>query len=171
VDGHAWHVALVLGGARSGKSVLAESMAEERAGGAEVTYLATGWVPDGSDPGWAARVAAHRLRRPTGWTTVEVAEDLPGALRAATGVVLVDSLGTWVGGAPRFAVDAGELTDALRDRGAPTVLVSDEVGLGVHPETSAGVAFRDALGDLNRSVAAVADEVVLVVAGRALRLA
>src|SRR5262245_898046 len=162
-------VTLVLGGARSGKSVLAEAMAEDRAGGAGVTYLATGWVPDGSDPGWAARVAAHRLRRPTGWRTVEVAADLAGALRAAEGVVLVDSLGTWVSGAPRFAVDTGPLLDALRERDGDTVLVSDEVGLGVHPETAVGVAFRDALGDLNRAVAAVADEAVLVVAGRPLR--
>jgi adenosylcobinamide kinase/adenosylcobinamide-phosphate guanylyltransferase len=163
-------VVLVLGGARSGKSVLAESMAEELAVGGGVTYLATGWVPDGSDPGWAARVAAHRLRRPTGWTTVEVADDLPGALRAAHGVVLVDSLGTWVSGAQRFAVDADALVDALHDRDGTTVLVSDEVGLGVHPETAMGVAFRDALGDLNRAVAAVADEAILVVAGRTVRL-
>ena len=164
-------VKLVLGGARSGKSVLAESMAEALAGGAGVTYLATGWVPDGSDPGWAARVAAHRLRRPTGWTTVEVGDDLPGPLGATTGVVLVDSLGTWVSGAARFGVDADALVEALRGRDGATVLVSDEVGLGVHPETAVGVAFRDALGDLNRAVAAVADEVHLVVAGRSLRLA
>lgn len=161
---------LVLGGARSGKSALAEAMAEDLAAGAEVTYLATGWVPDGSDPAWAARVAAHRLRRPTGWTTVEVADDLPGALRAAHGVALVDSLGTWVSGAARFAVDASDLVDALHGRDGGTVLVSDEVGLGVHPETAVGVAFRDALGDLNRTVAGAADEVVLVVAGRTMRL-
>jgi adenosylcobinamide kinase/adenosylcobinamide-phosphate guanylyltransferase len=163
-------VVLVLGGARSGKSAWAEGRAEALAGGGGVTYLATGWVPDGSDPAWAARVAAHRLRRPTGWTTVEVADDLPGALRAAHGVVLVDSLGTWVSGSERFAVDTGALVDALRGRDAATVLVSDEVGLGVHPETAVGVAFRDALGDLNRAVAELAEEAVLVVAGRALML-
>jgi adenosylcobinamide kinase/adenosylcobinamide-phosphate guanylyltransferase len=163
-------VVLVLGGARSGKSVLAESMAEDLAAGAVVTYLATGWVPDGTDPGWAARVAAHRLRRPTGWKTVEVGQDLPGALRAAEGVVLVDSLGTWVSGLPRFAVDAGALVDALHEREGSTVLVTDEVGLGVHPETAIGVSFRDALGDLNRAVAAAADEAILVIAGRTLRL-
>lgn len=163
-------VVLVLGGARSGKSVRAEAMAEDLAAGAGVTYLATGWVPDGSDPQWAARVAAHRLRRPTGWSTVEVADDLPGALRAAHGVVLVDSLGTWVSGAPRFAVDAGAVIDALHERDGATVLVSDEVGFGVHPETAVGVAFRDALGDLNRAVADAADDVMLVVAGRMLRL-
>jgi adenosylcobinamide kinase/adenosylcobinamide-phosphate guanylyltransferase len=163
-------VVLVLGGARSGKSAWAEGRAEALAGAGGVTYLATGWVPDGSDPAWAARVAAHRLRRPTGWTTVEVADDLPGALRAAPGVVLADSLGTWVSGATGFDVDGGALVEALRGRGAATVLVSDEVGLGVHPETAVGVAFRDALGDLNRAVADIADEVVLVVAGRALLL-
>jgi adenosylcobinamide kinase/adenosylcobinamide-phosphate guanylyltransferase len=163
-------VVLVLGGARSGKSAWAEGRAEELARADGVTYLATGWVPDGSDPAWAARVAAHRLRRPTGWTTVEVADDLPGALRAAQGVVLVDSLGTWVSGAPRFDVDQPALVEALRGRDGATVLVSDEVGLGVHPETAVGVAFRDALGDLNRAIAHLADEALLVVAGRALML-
>jgi len=164
-------IVLVLGGARSGKSELAEARAEELAAGGGVTYLATGWVPDGSDPQWAARVAAHRLRRPTGWSTVEVGDDLPGALRAAQGVVLVDSLGTWVSGASRFSVHTGSLLDALRGRDAASVLVSDEVGLGVHPETALGVAFRDALGDLNRAVATAADEVLLVVAGRTVKLA
>ena len=82
--------------------------------------------------------------------------------------MLVDSLGTWVSGAPRFTVDTGPLLDALRRADGDTVLVSEEVGLGVHPETATGMRFRDALGDLNRAVAAVADETVLVVAGRPL---
>jgi adenosylcobinamide kinase/adenosylcobinamide-phosphate guanylyltransferase len=161
-------IVLVLGGARSGKSEIAESMVEGL--GPTVTYLATGWTPDGSDPGWAARVAAHRLRRSPGWTTVEVGEDLPGSLRAATGPVLVDSLGTWVAGLEGFDVDAVSLCDALVARSGPTVLVSDEVGFGVSPPTAAGNTFRDALGDLNRAVSHVADEAWLIVAGRRLAL-
>jgi adenosylcobinamide kinase/adenosylcobinamide-phosphate guanylyltransferase len=163
-------VVLVLGGSRSGKSEVAERRAAELAGDGPVTYVATGWAPDGSDPSWQARVAAHQLRRPPTWTTVEAGPDLAAAVVTASGVVLVDSLGTWVSGADGFAVDVGALVDVLVGRDAPTVLVSDEVGLGVHPETALGVAFRDALGDANRAVAAAADEVLLVVAGRVLPL-
>jgi adenosylcobinamide kinase/adenosylcobinamide-phosphate guanylyltransferase len=155
-------VVLVIGGARSGKSEVAEGLV-----GQAVTYVATG--PTADDAAWAARVAAHRLRRPPGWATMETS-DVVNVLRAASGTVLVDSLGTWVAGAPRFDVDTVGLCDALVSREGDTVLVSDEVGLGVHPPTDVGVAFRDALGDVNRAVAAVADEVLLVVAGRTLKL-
>lgn len=159
-------ITLVLGGARSGKSEIAEGLL-----GDDVTYVATGAAPDAvADPSWSARVAAHRARRSPSWVTVEVSGDLPGVLRTAAGDVLVDSLGTWVAATPGFDVDAGALCAALGERGGRTVVVSDEVGLGVHPETAVGVAFRDALGDLNRAVAAVADQVLLVVAGRVLRL-
>lgn len=162
-------VVLVLGGARSGKSEVAERLVAD--GAEAVTYVATGAPPDvDADPGWAARVGAHRARRPAGWRTVEVAAALPSTLRALTGAVLVESLGTWVARAPDFAVDADALCRALPEREGATVLVSEEVGLGVHPETEAGLAFRDALGDLNRAVASVADDVLLVVAGRVLRL-
>ena len=164
-------IVFVLGGARSGKSEIAEDMAA--ALGEEVTYLATGWRPDGTDQSWAARVAAHRLRRPTGWRTVEVGADLATALAEAAGPALVDSLGAWVAGTEAFAVDVEAVCDALlsrRARGAPTVIVSDEVGFGVTPSTASGNAFRDALGEANRAVSAVADEAWLVVAGRRLRL-
>jgi adenosylcobinamide kinase / adenosylcobinamide-phosphate guanylyltransferase len=163
-------VVLVLGGARSGKSEVAERRATALAAGAPVTYVATGWAPDGSDADWAGRVAAHQARRPAGWVTVEAGEDLPDVLEPISGVALVDSLGTWVSGVRGFAADADGLVDVLARRTTPTVLVSDEVGLGVHPETLAGVAFRDALGEVNCRVAEVAGEVLLVVAGRTLRL-
>lgn len=160
-------ITLVLGGARSGKSEVAERLAGDGA----VTYVATGARPDpGVDPTWAARIARHRDRRPASWTTIEAGADLPAVVAGIGGTVLVDSLGTWVAGADGFAVDAGALVEALTGRGAWTVVVSEEVGLGVHPETAVGVAFRDAVGDLNRAVAAVADEVLLVVAGRVLQL-
>jgi adenosylcobinamide kinase/adenosylcobinamide-phosphate guanylyltransferase len=160
---------LVLGGARSGKSAVAEAVVA--GAGGNVTYLATGWPPDpATDPAWADRVAVHRSRRPPDWRTVEVRTDLPVILASTDGPVLVDSLGTWVAGAPGFAVDGPALCAALAARPATTVLVSDEVGLGVHPETADGLAFRDALGDLNQAVAEVAGEVLLVVAGRVLAL-
>jgi adenosylcobinamide kinase/adenosylcobinamide-phosphate guanylyltransferase len=160
-------ITVVLGGARSGKSEVAERLAGDGA----VTYVATGTRPDpGVDPTWAARIARHRDRRPASWTTIEAGADLPAVVASLEGTVLVDSLGTWVAGADGFVVDADSLVDALAARDGWTVVVSDEVGLGVHPETAVGVAFRDALGDVNRAVAAVADEVLLVVAGRVLQL-
>lgn len=160
-------VVLVLGGARCGKSEVAEALLadEER-----VTYVATGAAPSDDDPGWASRVAVHRARRPPTWTTVEAGDDLPDVLRELAGPVLVDSLGTWVAGAADFDVAASSLCSALADRDGPTVVVSDEVGLGVVPSTDIGARFRDALGDVNRAVADVADEVRLVVAGRVLVL-
>lgn len=158
-------ITLVLGGARSGKSEVAESIAARTR--TAVTYLATG---DCTDPGMQARIEAHRRRRPAQWSTVECGADLLAALAAAKGTVLVDALGTWVAATAGFAADADGLCALLRDRGAPAVVVSEEVGMGVHPSTETGRRFRDALGTVNRQVAAVADEVWLVVAGRVLPL-
>lgn len=164
---------LVLGGARSGKSAVAERLVSGGAG--EVCYLATALEPDGSDPQWAERIAVHRRRRPEHWRTVEVGADgdLVASLRRETVPALVDSLGTWLAASPAMAVDGDGLCQALVERaeGARrTVLVSEEVGLGVHPATDAGRRFRDALGQLNQAVAAVSDRVLLVVAGRVLPL-
>jgi adenosyl cobinamide kinase/adenosyl cobinamide phosphate guanylyltransferase len=159
-------ITLVLGGARSGKSLTAERLAARRP--QPVTYLATMAV--GGDAELARRVAAHRTRRPAAWSTLEVTAGLADALRHLAGTALVDSLGPWLAAHERFAVDADGLCGALVARGGDTVLVSDEVGLGVHPSTDAGRQFRDALGALNQAVAAVADQVLLVVAGRVLPL-
>ena len=94
-----------------------------------------------------------------------------GAVRqAAAGAVLVDSLTTWVAAAPGFDVDGDGLCAALAGRPDEVVVVSDEVGLGVHPSTETGRRFRDCLGVLNQAVAEVADRVLLVVAGRVLPL-
>lgn len=158
-------IVLVLGGARSGKSALAERAASALP--PPVTYVATGRVTDAD---MAARVAAHQARRPAGWATVEAGDDLPEVLRAARGTVLLDALGTWVAGADDLTVDTDGLCAALSERAGDSVVVSDEVGLGVHPSSQLGRRFRDALGDVNQQVAAVADDVVLVVAGRVLRL-
>jgi len=181
---------LVLGGSRSGKSAHAEQLLDGRD---DVVYLATSaGAPD--DAEWQARVAAHRARRPAGWTTVETTA--PSEL-LRRGAVLVDSVTTWVAalmdetgvwdtadaGGAHAAPSAGadealdrlaRRCDALVDNWVMTpahvVAVSDEVGLGVVPETRAGRLFRDTLGTVNQRLAATADEVWFVVAGLPQRL-
>jgi adenosylcobinamide kinase/adenosylcobinamide-phosphate guanylyltransferase len=148
-----------------------------------VHYLATARRRSG-DTEWDARIAAHRTRRPAGWTTVEE-PDLPALLRAAEPgtPLLVDDLATWLTGVlddaeawerPDVPPVVGERVAALVDAvaGCPgrVVLVSAEVGLGVVPATRSGRVFRDELGALNAALAAVCDEVLLLVAGLPLRL-
>ena len=158
-------ITLVLGGARSGKSAIAEQLAASY--GEAVVYVATAEV---TDDDFAKRVMQHRQRRPAGWLTVESA-DLPGALHAHPGgPLLVDSLGTWIARHDDFRVEIDDVLKSLAARTGPTVLVSEEAGLGVHPETSAGRRWRDVLGDVNHAVAAIADSVLLVVAGRVIEL-
>ena len=160
-------ITLVLGGARSGKSVVAEALAARLP--APVTYLATALV-DPADDDHAARVAAHIARRDPGWVTVETGAGLVDALAGVEGTVLIDSLGTWVSSAGTHDLDAAGLCRALAARAGDTVVVSEEVGLGVHPSSEAGRRFRDVLGEVNVAVAEVADDVLLVVAGRVLPL-
>lgn len=168
---------LVLGGARSGKSALAERMAARLAASTGVVaYVATGTAAGGADAEWAARIAAHRARRPPTWSTVDVPAggDLGAALATVEGTALVDSLGIWLAGFADFSRCPGDALcaqlDARRAAGRATVVVSEEVGLGVHPATEVGRRFADALGSLNQAVASVSDRVLLVVAGRALEL-
>ncbi len=158
-------IVLYLGGARSGKSRLAEQRATATA--EPVTYVATAVV---GDEDFARRVAEHRARRPPTWHTIESGTDLADRLRGVDGTALIDSLGTWVAGHHDFHVDLPPLIAALATRDGDTLVVSEEVGLGVHPATAVGRAFRDTLGTVNQSVAEIAHEVLLVVAGRALRL-
>ena len=164
---------LLLGGARSGKSEMAEAMAGAEAArlGAGVTYVAGSAAP-GDDADWAARIEVHRRRRPEGWETVEALGDLASALRRpdlAGRVVLLDSLGSWLAGVADFAWD-GAVVESLSQRREPTLVVSEEVGLGVHPSSQSGRAFRDSLGRLNAAVSEVADTAYLVMAGRLLLL-
>jgi adenosylcobinamide kinase / adenosylcobinamide-phosphate guanylyltransferase len=168
---------LVLGGARSGKSAHAESLLDGRS---DVTYLATS-VPVEGDADWSARIAAHRARRPDSWTTVETTA--PSDL-LRRGAVLVDSVTTWVaalmdecgvwtdepGAAGRLDGRCDALVNAWTMTPAHVVAVSDEVGLGVVPETRAGRVFRDVLGSVNQRLAGTADEVWFVVAGLPQRL-
>jgi adenosyl cobinamide kinase/adenosyl cobinamide phosphate guanylyltransferase len=137
------------------------------------------------DAEWEARIAAHRARRPARWTTVEE-PDLPALLRAAGPAdppLLVDDLATWLTGVlddagawdrPDVPAAVGqrvaELVDAVRGCAGAVVLVSAEVGLGVVPATRAGRLFRDELGALNAALAAVCEEVLLLVAGLPLHL-
>lgn len=132
------------------------------------------------DPEWADRVEVHRARRPAAWRTVEDV-DLPAVLAATPAdPVLVDDLATWVTGllddagwardAPSVATARAGLVAAVTAFTGSLVLVSAEVGLGVVPSTSAGRRFRDELGALNQELAAVCDEVWLLVAGVPLRL-
>lgn len=154
---------LVLGGARSGKSAVAEQIAGHLP--QPVTYLAT-LAAEGGDESLATRIAAHRARRPASWHTVDARADLDAQVRELPGTVLIDSLGPWVAGHRPAATAVGDLCHALVSRTGDTVVVSDEVGLSVHPTTDAGLAFRDELGDVNTAVAAVADRTLFVVAGR-----
>lgn len=172
---------LVLGGARSGKSTEAE---RRLAAFPEVEYAATGGTRDG-DAEWAARVAAHRERRPPGWRTTETCDLVP--LLAADGAppLLIDCLALWLtdamdavkawdggeggdGGGVRLRV--AELVAAVRATRRTVVAVSNEVGSGIVPDTPAGRLFRDELGRLNAAFAAECEHVLLVVAGQALPL-
>ena len=160
-------ITLLLGGMRSGKSAVAERLAARA--GEPVTVVVP--ASPGDDGDFAARIRAHQARRPPSWRTCECGAALPAALDTITGPALVDSLGSWLAASPDLTVDTGALVAALRGRGAPTLVVTEEVGLAVHPPTDAGRRFADALGQLNLAVAAVADEAFLVVAGRVLPLA
>ncbi|SPE49359.1 Adenosylcobinamide kinase [Streptomyces netropsis] len=173
---------LVLGGARSGKSVEAERRLE---GFPDVVYVATGGTREG-DREWAARIALHRERRPGSWRTAETCDLVP--LLAEDGpALLIDCLGLWLtdamdsveawddavwanGGARALAKRVAELAAAVRATPRTVVLVSNEVGSGVVPATASGRRFRDELGRLNTAVAAECEHVLLVVAGQALPL-
>jgi len=159
-------VTLVLGGARSGKSRHAEHLVEAAAAGG--IYCATA---EPGDAEMAARIAAHRARRGPFWRTIEVPLELPAAVAAAAAdrPLLIDCLTLWLSnllgaGRPvRRATDA--LAAALRRAEGPVVLVANEVGLGLVPETPLGRTFRDAAGRLNQDIAALADRVVFIAAG------
>ena len=158
-------VTLVLGGARSGKSALAEGVV--RAAGPSPVYIATA---EAWDDEMRARIAEHRTQRDgQGWRTVEAPLDLPGALAGAGDApVLVDCLTLWLTnlmlGEHDIPAASAALLAAL-DRPGPTVLVANEVGLGIVPDNALARRFRDAAGRLNQQVAARADTVVFTAAG------
>jgi adenosylcobinamide kinase/adenosylcobinamide-phosphate guanylyltransferase len=164
---------LVLGGARSGKSRFALRTAE--AIGPRRRFVATA---EAFDSEMADRIARHRQERGQGWETVEAPRDLPAAIRDCPpdriDVLLADCLTLWLSNILLDDRDPGSATDdllgALASVRTPVVLVSNEVGMGLVPETPLGRAFRDAQGRLNQAVAEVCGVVVFVAAGLPLRL-
>lgn len=169
------HSHLVLGGARSGKSRHALDQARQFRG--PVALVASARPLDGD---MAARIARHRAERPPRWTTLEEPYDLAAACRrAARGhdLVLVDCATVWVSNLMERGDDdavvlaaADDLAKLLRERLVSVIVVSNEVGQGVHPPTELGRRFRDLLGLVNQRLAAAADRVTLMVAGLPLML-
>jgi adenosyl cobinamide kinase/adenosyl cobinamide phosphate guanylyltransferase len=162
---------VLLGGARAGKSALAVELAREWSG--PVTYVATA---EARDDEMAERIERHRDERPGAWRTIEE----PVALRDALGAVdpgayvIVDCLTLWVANllerGDDVLAEAAEAADVAAAREAPTVVITNEVGLGVVPATPLGREYRDLLGAVNAAFVSHAEEAVLVVAGRALPL-
>jgi histidinol-phosphate/aromatic aminotransferase/cobyric acid decarboxylase-like protein/adenosyl cobinamide kinase/adenosyl cobinamide phosphate guanylyltransferase len=159
---------LVTGGVRSGKSARGEALAA--ATGRPVHYVATA---DGGDATMADRIARHLARRPADWTTVEAGPSLAGAAAAANGAcVLVDGLGTWIARAlfdhdltpAEVLDDAAALATSAADR--PIIVVAEEAGLGLLPADAGSRAWLDLLGETVQRLAASAERIELVVAGR-----
>ena len=177
---------LILGGARSGKSKLAEDMA--LAAGGSVAYIATAPVYDDE---MAHRVQLHKERRPAHWLTVEEPRDLAGALQtvpAETATVLVDCLTLWLTNLllagydedmtqenyhhieETIRVELSRFCAVVRERNIRTVVVANEVGCGIVPESHLGRLFRDIAGRANQQVAKEADALYLAVAGYPLQV-
>jgi adenosylcobinamide kinase / adenosylcobinamide-phosphate guanylyltransferase len=165
---------VLLGGARSGKSALAQRLAGRWDG--PVTVVATGQARDAE---MAERIARHRAARPAGWETVEEPLELAAAL-AACGpdtLVVVDCLTLWVSNLleqgltdAEVGARAGAAAAVAAGRTAPTVAVSNEVGSGIVPAEPLARRYRDLLGQVNAVWAAAADRALLLVAGRGLPL-
>jgi len=157
---------LVLGAAASGKSAFAERLLA--ASGRRLTYIATAQA---FDEEMRVKIAAHRARRASGWTTVEAPFDLcePLAEAEPEGAVLIDCATLWLTNhliaEHDLVTEESRLLHAIRDAAAPVVVVSNEVGAGIVPENALARRFRAAQGRLNQSLAARADLVVTVIAG------
>ncbi|MEC9432669.1 MAG: bifunctional adenosylcobinamide kinase/adenosylcobinamide-phosphate guanylyltransferase [Pseudomonadota bacterium] len=167
--------ALILGGARSGKTRAALDWAASL--GPARIYVATA---EPGDAEMADRIARHRAERGAGWRTEEVPLDLApaltglGASETGADAVLVDCLTLWLSNLLMAGRDpeaeTGVLIDALASVRVPTLLVSNEIGMGLVPDTPLGRSFRDAQGRLNQRVAAAVGHAVFVAAGLPLRL-
>ncbi len=167
-------VTLLLGGARSGKSDLAVETATQWAG--PVVFVATAQAHDDD---MAERISAHQQDRPDSWGLVEQptfsATDVDGIDESA--LIIIDCLTLLVsnlllsGSSEHQAVThSAKLASVLAQRRTPTFIISNEVGLGVHPATTLGAQYRDTLGRVNTAVSRRASTVAMVVAGRVLPL-
>jgi adenosylcobinamide kinase / adenosylcobinamide-phosphate guanylyltransferase len=165
---------VLLGGARSGKSALAQRLAGRWNG--PVTVVATGQARDDE---MAERIARHRAARPAGWKTVEEPLELEAALAACGGntLVVVDCLTLWVSNLLERGLTDAEVEARSRaaaataaGRRAPTMAVSNEVGSGIVPAEPPARRYRDLLGQVNAAWAAEAGQALLLVAGRAVPL-
>jgi adenosyl cobinamide kinase/adenosyl cobinamide phosphate guanylyltransferase len=173
---------LFLGGARAGKSTRAVRLAEERerSSGSEVCFIATAQA---LDEDMSARIGRHQTERPAHWRTIEEPYQLDEALRLTgeAGVVIVDCLTLFVSNWLLRYEDENQCERVLRQitfdflemaqsRRQTIICVSNEVGLGVVPETRLGRIFRDLLGRVNQDFSQAVDEVYLLVAGLSLQL-
>jgi adenosyl cobinamide kinase/adenosyl cobinamide phosphate guanylyltransferase len=161
-------VTLLIGGARSGKSALAVEMGRRYEG--DVVFLATA---EPFDADMSSRIDRHRNDRPD-WPLVESPLELASAVAASPtrSMLIVDCLTVWVANELHHggSIDVDAVARALTDRCGPSIVITNEVGLGVHPETELGRSYRDELGRVNQAIAAVATKTLLLVAGRAMRL-
>jgi adenosyl cobinamide kinase/adenosyl cobinamide phosphate guanylyltransferase len=169
-------IRLITGGARAGKSRYAEARAREL-GGSAVTFIATAIA---ADEEMQRRIERHRAARPAEWRTIEAPRGAGGAIRKAdTHVVVLDCLTTLTGNvfthlyrdgedaviAAMVAVADEIVAAAGAAKGEDLLVVTNEVGFGVHPDTAAGRWYRDGLGIVNQMVAGTAKEVILMVCG------
>ncbi len=159
-------ITLVLGGARSGKSTFAESLARCHS---QRVYIATA---ERVDDEMAHRIEAHRRQRGADWRTVEAPIDLAEAIRQESTpniCLLVDCLTVWLGNLMHYGreIDTAQdaLLDALTEVSGPAILVANEVGLGIVPDNAVARTFRDHAGRLNQAVARLAERVYFVAAG------
>lgn len=160
------HITLVTGGARSGKSALAERLVARH--DLPRIYIATAQAGDSE---MSQRIEQHQRRRGEGWTTVEEPFDLAGALTRTDGqgVRLVDCLTLWLSNCFGSA-DIDAVCATLRQQCCPVILVTNELGLGIVPGNELAREFRDQHGWMNQAVAEVADQVWMSVSGQPLKL-
>jgi len=173
----------IVGGARSGKSGTAQRLAT--ATGMPVTVIVTADVElaqRSGDLDLIARIEKHKIDRPEGWTTIEAGAHVVKHLVRTNGTVIVDCVTMWLGALmmnsdddldateARIGAEVQDLIDAISARSSPTVVVSNEVGLGVIPATTSGATFRDLQGRANQILAAGCDRAVVMIAGQAVAL-
>lgn len=163
---HLPHLTFVLGGAASGKSRFAESLAE--AWSDKRLYIATAQAFDAE---MQVKITRHQDRRGTGWRTIEAPLDIPGALTQvhADEIVLFDCASLWLSN-HMFAehdieAETDKLIRALQNCPVPVIIVSNEVGQGVVPENALARRFRQLQGEVNQALAAASDTVAFVTAG------